>query len=312
MRARVRVGLVWALVLHLLAYPRSSRRIPAGQVSECPQLAAVDRRILSLSHSQQQRSLHSNSTRLQLALHSHRQVPLHQPPLAQGAHPAFHTCRTAVANVFAMAPDPQQASSDADASAPGSSAVLAHRQRTKEDFDKILLDKYVNRDLVHTAAMLDDVANRTKNYKHMRNEADDYKKVRSEYRQWFPSSRLYGQGYSGYGNGHTDGTPKLVYPNAKPRLGHKKTTRLRIKRKELQAQADQVEELVPIRIDVDWDKLKLRDTFTWNLHDRVVPVDLFAAQLVEDLGLALPQANPVLDQVQHGLLSNNIYGGGCP
>ncbi|KAN0095885.1 SNF5 domain containing protein [Hyaloscypha variabilis] len=197
-----------------------------------------------------------------------------------------------------MAPDPQQASSDVDAAASGSSSVLTHRQRTKEDFDKILLDKYVNRDLIHTSAILDDVANRTKNYKHMRNEADDYKKVRSEYRQWFPPSRLYGQGYNGYGNGHTDGPPKLVYPNAKPRLGHKKTSRLRIKRKDLQAQADQVEELVPIRLDVDWDKIKLRDTFTWNLHDRVVPVELFAAQLVEDLGLSLPLANPVLDQVQ--------------
>ena len=195
-----------------------------------------------------------------------------------------------------MAPDLQQAP-DADATASGSS-VLAHRQRTKEDFDKILLDKYVNRDLIHTAAILDDVANRTKNYKHMRNEADDYKKVRSEYRQWFPPSRLYGQGYNGYGNGHTDGPPKLVYPNAKPRLGHKKTSRLRVKRKDMAAQADQVEELVPIRLDVDWDKIKLRDTFTWNLHDRVVPVEMFAAQLVEDLGLALPQANPVLDQVQ--------------
>jgi SWI/SNF-related matrix-associated actin-dependent regulator of chromatin subfamily B protein 1 len=151
---------------------------------------------------------------------------------------------------------------------------------------------------VHTAAILDDLVNRKKNYTQMRNEADDYKKVRSEYRQWFPPSRLYGQGYSGYGNGHTDGPPKLVYPNAKPRLGHKKTTRLRIKRKELQQQADQVEELVPVRLDVDWDKIKLRDTFTWNLHDRVVPPDLFAAQLVEDLGLALPLANPVLDQVQ--------------
>jgi SWI/SNF-related matrix-associated actin-dependent regulator of chromatin subfamily B member 1 len=276
-----------------------SRSIPASQ--RMLQVAAVDHRICFSAS----RSGSSAFTQTQRACSSrftlHHQVLHHQPCIAQGAHTVFHICRTAVANVFAMAPDPQQASSDADAAAPGSSSVLAHRQRTKEDFDKILLDKYVNRDLIHTAAILDDVANRTKNYKHMRNEADDYRKVRAEYRQWFPPSRLYGQGYNGYGNGHTDGPPKLVYPNAKPRLGHKKTTRLRIKRKELQAQADQVEELVPIRLDVDWDKIKLRDTFTWNLHDRVVPVELFAAQLVEDLGLALPQANPVLDQVQQQL-----------
>jgi hypothetical protein len=33
--------------------------------------------------------------------------------------------------------------------------------------------------------------------------------------------------------------------------------------------------LVPIRLDIDWEKVKIRDTFTWNLHDRVVSPDLF-------------------------------------
>jgi SWI/SNF-related matrix-associated actin-dependent regulator of chromatin subfamily B protein 1 len=220
------------------------------------------------------------------------------PPSPKRLYPARERRREAVTNASAMAPEPQQASSDAEASASAGSTVLAHRQRSKSDFDKILLDQYVNRDLLHTAAMLDDQNNRRDRYARMRNEADDYRKVRSEYRQWFPPSRLYGQGYSGYGNGHTDGQTKLVYPNAKPRLGHRKTARLRIKRKELAQQAEQVEELVPIRLDVDWDKIKLRDTFTWNLHDRTVPPELFAAQFVEDLRLALPTANPVLDQVQ--------------
>ncbi|KAF4627612.1 hypothetical protein G7Y89_g10546 [Cudoniella acicularis] len=199
-----------------------------------------------------------------------------------------------------MATDPQEPS-DADGSATAASSVLTHRPRTKSEFDKYVLEQYVNRDLVHTAAMVADLENRKKQYVHMRNEAEDYKKVRNEYARWFPASRLYGQGYSGYGNGHTDGPTKLVYPNAKPRLGHRKTARLRIKRKEMVQQAEQVEELVPIRLDVDWDKIKLRDTFTWNLHDRTVPPDLFANQLMEDLGLTLPAANPVLEQVQQQL-----------
>ncbi|KAE8454106.1 hypothetical protein EG329_005029 [Mollisiaceae sp. DMI_Dod_QoI] len=208
-----------------------------------------------------------------------------------------------------MAPEPQQADVDAEVPAPATSSVLAHRQRTKEDFNKILLEQYVNRDLVHSSAITDDLANRKTHYTHIRNETEDYKKVRTEYKAFFPPSRLYGEGYSGYGNGRTDGQTRLLYPQQKPRLGHRKTQRLRIKRKELLQQAEQVEELVPIRLDVDWDKIRLRDTFTWNLHDRVVNTDLFAAQFIEDLGLAVPPANPVLDQVQQQIREqlNDFY-----
>ena len=201
-----------------------------------------------------------------------------------------------------MAPESQQTPSAVDYETSSlSTSTFTHRQRTKEDFSKILLDQYVNRDLVHTAAMLQDFENRKKQYARMTAETQDYKKVRTDYRQFFPPSRLYGLGYNGYGNGHTDGQTKLVYPGGKPRPGHRKTPRLRIKRKELNSQADQHEELVPIRLDVDWEKIKLRDTFTWNLHDRTVPVDLFATQLVEDFGLALPAANPVFEQIQQQL-----------
>ena len=199
-----------------------------------------------------------------------------------------------------MDSDPQQAAADGsgETSAP-STSTLTHR--TKEDFKKILLEQYVNRDLVHSAAIVEDFKDRRKHYSRMNSETEDYKKVRTDYRQFFPPSRLYGQGYNGYGNGHTDGQTRLVYPGGKPRPGHRKTARLRVKRKELNSQADQHEELVPIRLDVDWEKIKLRDTFTWNLHDRTVPLELFVAQLVEDFGLALPNVNPVQEQIQQQL-----------
>lgn len=208
-----------------------------------------------------------------------------------------------------MSPEPQQAESDANASAAAAPSVLTHRQRTKEDFNQYLLAQYVNRDLVHSSAIAEDNTNRITRYNRIRDELDDYRKVRSEYKAWFPPSRLYGEGYNGYGNGRTDGPTRLVYPQQKPRLGHRKTQRLRIKRKELLQQAEQVEELVPIRLDIDWDKIRLRDTFTWNLHDRVVSTDLFAAQFIEDLGLSIPPANPVLDQVQHQIREqlNDFY-----
>ena len=44
---------------------------------------------------------------------------------------------------------------------------------------------------------------------------------------------------------------------------------------------------MPIRLEIDYDKIKLRDTFTWNLHDRTIPIELFAEQLVEDFHLPL-------------------------
>jgi SWI/SNF-related matrix-associated actin-dependent regulator of chromatin subfamily B protein 1 len=194
-----------------------------------------------------------------------------------------------------MAPDVSHQASDGEAAEPAT--VLTHRERTKDDFQKILLDQYVNRDLLHTSAIIESQTRREQQYAQILNKDEDFKKVRQQYRQFFPPSRLYGQGYNGYGNGTTDGPTRLLYPSQKPRLGHRKASRLKLKRKDINAQSEQVEELVPIRLDVDWDKIKLRDTFTWNLHDRTVPRDAFAAHLVEDLGLALPTANPVFDQV---------------
>ncbi|CAG8960699.1 hypothetical protein HYFRA_00013467 [Hymenoscyphus fraxineus] len=211
-----------------------------------------------------------------------------------------------------MAPVPQE-SSEADAAASTNATtattVLTRRERTKDDLNKYLLDQYTNRELVHSSAMLTDQDRRRDEYNHLRAEKDDYRLVRQEYRQWFPASRLHGEGYAGYGNGFTDGPTRLVYPNQKPRLGHRKTTKLRIKRKDMNQQAEQVEELIPIRIEVDWDKIKLRDTFTWNLHDRTVAPEVFAAQLVEDMGLPLPASTPVVEQVLHQLREqlNDFY-----
>ena len=135
-------------------------------------------------------------------------------------------------------------------------------------------------------------------YIRRRQEVEDFADIRTIYPQWFPPSRLHGMGYADYGNGHTDGPTRILYPASKPRLGHRTTRPLRIARKDMSQQAEQEEMLVPVRLDVDFERLKLRDTLTWNLHDRAVPQELFARQLVEDFGLALPNAQPVLEQVQ--------------
>ncbi len=82
----------------------------------------------------------------------------------------------------------------------------------------------------------------------------------------------------------------LMYPLQKPRPGKRQTPPLKWKRKDMKQQADQHEELVPVRLDVDYDKIKLRDTFTWNLHERLVHPELFAMQLIEDMELKAPLA----------------------
>lgn len=55
----------------------------------------------------------------------------------------------------------------------------------------------------------------------------------------------------------------------------------------LAAPADNKEvQLAPIRLSLDLEHQKVRETFTWNLNDGAVPVPIFARQLVSDLEVA--------------------------
>jgi SWI/SNF-related matrix-associated actin-dependent regulator of chromatin subfamily B member 1 len=184
--------------------------------------------------------------------------------------------------------------SDAPATVAGALPV-----RDKESFNQMLISQYIARDHLHAAAMLEDQDNTNKNNRHSYKVIEDYKLVRNQYRPWFTPSRLYGEGYAGYGNGRTEigGVSRLLYPQNKIRPGKRTTPPLKWKRKDMKQQAEQHEELVPVRLDVDWDKIRLRDTLTWNLHERLAPPELFAAQLVEDMGLKPPMAQPVYEQV---------------
>lgn len=173
--------------------------------------------------------------------------------------------------------------------------------RDKDFFTHVLVNQAIVRDQIHSAALSEDKNRLNDHNKHQFKEIADYKLLRNEYRHWFPPSRLYGEGYSGYGNGRTElgpGQPsRLLYPTQKPRPGKRQTPPLKWKRKDMKQQADQHEELVPVRLDVDWEKIKLRDTLTWNLHERIISAELFAAQLIEDMGLKPPAVQPVYEQV---------------
>lgn len=173
--------------------------------------------------------------------------------------------------------------------------------RTKETFDKLMVERYITRDAIAAAALGAQLDHTRKSTTDTRDKIQEYRMVRTEYRQCFPPARLYGEGYNGYANGHTEnhGPSRIVYPTQKPRPGQRTTPPLKYKRKDMLKQAEQHEELVPLRLEVEWDKIKLRDTFTWNLHERLLQVELFAAQLVEDMGIKAPASQPVYEQVVH-------------
>ncbi|KAI9809541.1 MAG: SWI/SNF chromatin-remodeling complex subunit [Pycnora praestabilis] len=174
------------------------------------------------------------------------------------------------------------------------STELPHRLRPTTQ--QLHLDQYVTRDLLHSSAIESQTTALTDLIRSKRKELEHYQGMRRE-RQANPAA-VFGLGYAGYGNGYTDEKPsRLVYPLQRKRPGGRKTRELRVSRKDLATQAEQLEELVPVRLDIDWEKVKLRDTFTWNLHDRVVPPELFAEQLIEDFKLP-PET--------HGLLMRQV------
>lgn len=181
--------------------------------------------------------------------------------------------------------------------------LLPHRE--KQPLRPAIAEEYAARDMLHWAAVVESKRAQEELYARKVAEVQDYKDIRTQYRKWFPPSRLYGEGYNGYGNGHTDMIQQqapILYPAAKPRPGERKTPLLRVKRKDMKQQAEQVEELIPIRLEVEFDKIRLRDTFTWNLHDRVVPLKLFASQLVEDFSVPPALNDRVTEMVTHQMV----------
>ncbi|RDA87674.1 hypothetical protein CP532_3836 [Ophiocordyceps camponoti-leonardi (nom. inval.)] len=203
----------------------------------------------------------------------------------------------------------QQQQQQADGGGGSSGATQVHDAsqakmpvRTKESFNRYLVDRYVTRDALAAAAQVQQSQHARKTSQEMRERANEYRSLRNEYKAWFPPSRLFGEGYSGFGNGFTENqaqtpTSRIVYPSQKPRPGRRTTPALKYSRKDMLRQAQQHEELVPLRLEVEWDKIRLRDTFTWNLHERILHVELFAAQLVEDMGIKPPAAQPVYDSI---------------
>lgn len=58
-------------------------------------------------------------------------------------------------------------------------------------------------------------------------------------------------------------------------------------REEMRRQSEADEMLIPVRLDMEFDKMRLRDTFTWNMHERTIPLDIFSENLCEDYNFPL-------------------------
>ncbi|KAI1824792.1 hypothetical protein F4861DRAFT_538626 [Xylaria intraflava] len=220
--------------------------------------------------------------------------------------PTSRASGTAVASASATGtpstsrPDRSSSSTPNDkANAPADSNDGGLPFRDKASYERILIEKAIHRDHVNAAALIESTNKQNKYNTTTYSKIGDYKLLRNEYRPWFLPSTLYGEGYNGYGNGRTEigQATRLMYPATKPRPGKRQTPPLKMKRKDMKQQAEQHEELVPVRLDVDYDKIKLRDTFTWNLHERIVSPELFALQLIEDMGLKPPTIQPVYEEI---------------
>lgn len=183
--------------------------------------------------------------------------------------------------------------------------------------DQVLLERYIQRDSLHAAAINDQAEASRTLLRAKEQEKEWYLHEGTQLRQQNPGS-VFGYGYAGYGNGRTDDRPRLEYPMHRRPLGGRRTRTLRVPRKDVQQQAEYLEELVPVRLDIELEKLRLRDTFTWNLNDRLVSPQLFADMLVEDLKLPAESTPHLVRQVHQDIVEQlqnyypHVYPSGQP
>jgi SWI/SNF-related matrix-associated actin-dependent regulator of chromatin subfamily B protein 1 len=170
-------------------------------------------------------------------------------------------------------------------------------ERTAEDdYGKYMLEKYQAKDQAQASSMLEKDERLTALYDTLHTRKSFNERLNQECHR--NPAAVYGYGYEGYGNGHTENHQfALILPMRRKRAGHRRARRFYTSRKLLGDQADQVEELVPVRLDIEHDKIKLRDTFTWNLQDHVTPLEIFAETLVEDFQIPPEHAPYVIQQV---------------
>ncbi|KAF9997471.1 Chromatin structure remodeling complex protein sfh1 [Entomortierella chlamydospora] len=76
----------------------------------------------------------------------------------------------------------------------------------------------------------------------------------------------------------------------------RKTRHVHNSQQALEASAEQDAILVPIRLDIDTDEIRLRDTFTWNVNEQLMTPEQFAEILCDDLDLNFNKFVPEIAQ----------------
>ncbi|CDZ96497.1 SWI-SNF chromatin remodeling complex, Snf5 subunit [Phaffia rhodozyma] len=95
-----------------------------------------------------------------------------------------------------------------------------------------------------------------------------------------------------------------------------KRKEIRFTKTQMKTVANEEEHLVPIRIEIDHEPIKFRDTFTWNASDRVVTPEIFAQTLVDDFHLPQLFHSKIVSSINEQLaeyrsvfsLSANVVG----
>lgn len=117
---------------------------------------------------------------------------------------------------------------------------------------------------------------------------------------------VFGPGYKGYGNSKFPVQHSILYPRDKRK--HRRMTNYSLNMRAITAQANQEDVLVPVRIDMESNGYQLRDTFTWNLNEKLLTPERFADILCEDLHLPPAQfAEAIVTSIREQLEEYHLY-----
>ncbi|KAF4547449.1 SNF5 / SMARCB1 / INI1-like protein 1 [Elsinoe fawcettii] len=176
---------------------------------------------------------------------------------------------------------------------PQSTTTTGKKMPVDDEHSRALLFSYMQRDALGQSAICEQSDETTRFGAEKRAQAVQYKQDLE-----MTKHQLRGKAIMDISN---DVKPQVIYPAMRKRPHNRRTDELRVPRKSACTQAETAEELVPLRLEIELEKLRLRDTFTWNLHDRTVQLKLFADTLVEDLQIPLEQRQMISQQAQREL-----------
>lgn len=114
------------------------------------------------------------------------------------------------------------------------------------------------------------------------------------------SASIWGNGYSGYGNGRTNTVTQVLPEFRVDGRSHVYYNKLQLYE---QAMNEKNEDLVPIRLEFDHerDKFFLRDTLLWNKNDSLVKIEDFVDDMVKDYRYVPANRDQFSESVVHSM-----------